>query len=102
MLRLPPQQAEHRGLLGAPVALIPATPDRAALSMTGLEGFNQTEPTTVPRITMCGGQKLETINEVSTDVNPVLERMQAEKRRVALNSLFAALGITVLKLLVGV
>jgi cation diffusion facilitator family transporter len=39
---------------------------------------------------------------VSSDLNPVLERMQAEKRRVALNSLLAALGITFLKLLVGV
>lgn len=38
----------------------------------------------------------------SSEVNPVLESMRAEKRAVALNSLLAALGITVLKLLVGV
>ncbi|HZD96239.1 MAG TPA: cation diffusion facilitator family transporter, partial [Candidatus Sulfotelmatobacter sp.] len=38
---------------------------------------------------------------MSSDMNPVLERMQAEKRSVALNSLLAALAITVLKLLVG-
>jgi cation diffusion facilitator family transporter len=42
------------------------------------------------------------MNEVSSDVNTVLENMQAEKRRVALNSLLAALGITILKLIVGI
>ncbi len=45
--------------------------------------------------------KLETMIPVATDVNPVLERMQAEKRKVALNSLLAAVAITFLKLLVG-
>jgi cation diffusion facilitator family transporter len=35
-------------------------------------------------------------------VNPLLESMRSEKRRVALNSLLAAAGITVLKLVVGV
>jgi cation diffusion facilitator family transporter len=39
---------------------------------------------------------------LSSDVNPVLESMQAEKRSVALNSLLAAIAITFLKLLVGV
>ena len=39
---------------------------------------------------------------VSSDVNPVLESMQSEKRSVALNSLLAAIAITFLKLLVGV
>src|SRR5262249_30099518 len=39
---------------------------------------------------------------VSSDANPVLESMQAEKRSVALNSLLAAIAITFLKLLVGV
>lgn len=34
-------------------------------------------------------------------VNPVLDSMRAEKRRVALHSVFAAVSITVLKLLVG-
>jgi cation diffusion facilitator family transporter len=34
-------------------------------------------------------------------INPVLESMRAEKRKVALSSLLAALGITSLKLLVG-
>jgi cation diffusion facilitator family transporter len=38
---------------------------------------------------------------VSTPANPVLERMRLEKRRVALHSLLAALGVTALKLLVG-
>src|SRR6266852_8262532 len=39
---------------------------------------------------------------VSTaEVNPVLERMRSEKRLVALNSLLAALAVTVLKLIVG-
>ncbi|HKR94777.1 MAG TPA: cation-efflux pump [Candidatus Angelobacter sp.] len=36
------------------------------------------------------------------ELNPVLERMQQEKRAVALNSLLAALAITSLKLVVGV
>ena len=35
-------------------------------------------------------------------INPVLESMRAEKRRVALHSLISALGITVLKLIVGI
>jgi cation diffusion facilitator family transporter len=39
---------------------------------------------------------------VSTEINPVLERMQQEKRSVALNSLLAAVAITSLKLIVGV
>src|SRR5215467_2130751 len=39
---------------------------------------------------------------VSSDANPVLESMQAEKRGVALNSLLAAIAITFLKLLVGI
>jgi cation diffusion facilitator family transporter len=39
---------------------------------------------------------------VSTEINPVLERMQQEKRSVALNSLLAAIAITSLKLIVGV
>lgn len=38
----------------------------------------------------------------ASDVNPLLESMRSEKRRVALNSLLAAAGITVLKLVVGV
>ena len=38
---------------------------------------------------------------VASEVNPVLESMQAEKRGVALNSLLAAIAITFLKLLVG-
>jgi len=37
-----------------------------------------------------------------SEVNPLLESMRSEKRRVALNSLLAAAGITLLKLLVGV
>ncbi|HKD82780.1 MAG TPA: cation-efflux pump [Candidatus Angelobacter sp.] len=37
-----------------------------------------------------------------SEANPVLERMQKEKRTVALNSLLAAIAITSLKLLVGV
>ncbi|HZS27052.1 MAG TPA: cation diffusion facilitator family transporter, partial [Candidatus Angelobacter sp.] len=36
------------------------------------------------------------------ELNPVLERMQQEKRAVALNSLLAAVAITLLKLIVGV
>ncbi len=36
------------------------------------------------------------------EINPVLERMQQEKRSVALNSLLAAIAITSLKLIVGV
>ena len=36
------------------------------------------------------------------ELNPVLERMQQEKRAVALNSLLAAVAITSLKLIVGV
>lgn len=36
------------------------------------------------------------------EMNPVLERMQHEKRSVALNSLLAAVAITSLKLIVGV
>src|SRR4030081_3505129 len=47
--------------------------------------------------------KLETMAELSsTELNPVLESMQREKRSVALNSLLAALAITVLKLIVGI
>src|ERR1051325_4094219 len=42
------------------------------------------------------------MNVVSSDANPVLESMQAEKRSVALNSLLAAIAITFLKLVVGV
>jgi len=38
---------------------------------------------------------------MASEVNPVLESMQAEKRGVALNSLLAAIAITFLKLLVG-
>jgi cation diffusion facilitator family transporter len=38
----------------------------------------------------------------SAEVNPVLNSMQKEKRNVALNSLLAALGITFLKLIVGI
>ncbi|MGB9121896.1 MAG: cation diffusion facilitator family transporter, partial [Candidatus Angelobacter sp.] len=38
----------------------------------------------------------------SAELNPVLDSMQKEKRNVALNSLLAALGITVLKLIVGI
>src|ERR1041385_4284013 len=45
--------------------------------------------------------KIETMTVVSSEVNPVLESMQAEKRSVALNSLLAAIAITFLKLLVG-
>ena len=46
--------------------------------------------------------KLETIREVSTsELNPVLKKMQSEKRTVAFNSLLAAIAITVLKLVVG-
>ena len=37
----------------------------------------------------------------TSEINPVLESMRSEKRSVALNSLLAALGITFLKLLVG-
>jgi len=37
----------------------------------------------------------------TTELNPVLESMRAEKRAVALNSLLSALGVTVLKLVVG-
>src|SRR5215475_6391236 len=36
------------------------------------------------------------------EMNPVLERMQQEKRSVAMNSLLAAIAITSLKLVVGV
>lgn len=39
---------------------------------------------------------------VPAEINPVLERMQQEKRSVALNSLLAAIAITALKLIVGV
>ncbi len=39
---------------------------------------------------------------VPAEINPVLERMQQEKRSVALNSLLAAIAITSLKLIVGV
>ncbi|HMC31609.1 MAG TPA: cation diffusion facilitator family transporter, partial [Candidatus Angelobacter sp.] len=39
---------------------------------------------------------------MSSDVNPVLENMQSEKRSVALNSLLAAIAITFLKLVVGI
>jgi|SRR5579859_4106177 len=46
--------------------------------------------------------KLETMSAVSSEANPVLERMQAEKRGVALNSLLAAFAITFLKLIVGI
>jgi cation diffusion facilitator family transporter len=52
-------------------------------------------------VTSAGRAKLETMIAVATDVNPVLEKMQAEKRKVALNSLLAAVAITFLKLLVG-
>ena len=38
----------------------------------------------------------------STELNPVLESMQREKRTVALNSLLAAIAITFLKLIVGI
>jgi len=38
---------------------------------------------------------------MASEVNPVLESMQAEKRGVALNSLLAAIAVTFLKLLVG-
>ena len=38
----------------------------------------------------------------TSELNPVLESMQREKRTVALNSLLAALAITFLKLIVGV
>ena len=37
-----------------------------------------------------------------SELNPVLENMQTEKRAVALNSLLAAIAITALKLVVGV
>jgi cation diffusion facilitator family transporter len=37
----------------------------------------------------------------TSELNPVLESMQREKRAVALNSLFAAIAITFLKLIVG-
>ena len=37
----------------------------------------------------------------TSEINPVLESMRAEKRSVALNSLLAAMAITFLKLLVG-
>jgi len=37
----------------------------------------------------------------TTELNPVLESMRAEKRAVALNSVVAALGITALKIIVG-
>jgi cation diffusion facilitator family transporter len=37
----------------------------------------------------------------TSELNPVLESMQREKRTVALNSLLAAIAITVLKLIVG-
>src|SRR5690349_14905774 len=47
--------------------------------------------------------KLETMLSVSsTELNPVLESMQREKRTVALNSLLAAIAITFLKLIVGI
>src|SRR5438270_10866599 len=52
-------------------------------------------------VTSARRAKLETMMAVATDVNPVLERMQAEKRQVALNSLLAAVAITALKLVVG-
>jgi cation diffusion facilitator family transporter len=38
----------------------------------------------------------------TTEVNPVLENMRAEKRSVALNSVIAAVAITALKIVVGV
>jgi cation diffusion facilitator family transporter len=38
----------------------------------------------------------------TTELNPVLESMRAEKRNVAFNSLVAAVGITTLKIIVGV
>ena len=38
----------------------------------------------------------------TTELNPVLESMRAEKRAVALNSVVAAVGITVLKIVVGI
>ena len=38
----------------------------------------------------------------TTELNPVLESMRAEKRAVALNSVIAAVGITGLKIVVGI
>jgi cation diffusion facilitator family transporter len=38
----------------------------------------------------------------TTEVNPVLENMRAEKRTVALNSVIAAVAITALKIVVGI
>jgi len=49
-----------------------------------------------------GGGKTETMAAVSApEHNPVLQKMRREKRRVALNSLLAALAITALKIVVG-
>lgn len=42
------------------------------------------------------------LNVSSTELNPVLESMQREKRTVALNSLLAAIAITFLKVIVGI
>jgi cation diffusion facilitator family transporter len=41
------------------------------------------------------------VKVATSDFNPVLESMRAEKRSVALNSVLAALGVTVLKVVVG-
>src|SRR5262249_13395440 len=38
----------------------------------------------------------------TSELNPLLERMRSEKRGVALNSLFAAAAITILKFVVGI
>lgn len=38
----------------------------------------------------------------TTELNPVLESMRAEKRAVAFNSVLAAIGITALKIIVGI
>jgi divalent metal cation (Fe/Co/Zn/Cd) transporter len=38
----------------------------------------------------------------TTELNPVLESMRAEKRSVAFNSVVAAIGITTLKIVVGI
>src|SRR3954454_2557060 len=56
----------------------------------------------VTMVMVLGTENLRQWSVSSAELNPVLESMQKEKRNVALNSLLAALGITVLKLVVGI
>src|SRR3954453_6999289 len=55
----------------------------------------------VTMVMVLGTENLRQWRVSSAELNPVLESMQREKRTVALNSLLAAIAITVLKLIVG-